>query len=203
MSTTRSSKVHILSQAAFISVLIIILQLLSSVLVKFGWFSISLVLVPVVLGGILMGPKYGAFFGGVFGAVVTLFCIIGFDPGGYVLFNASPLLCILTCMVKGIAAGFIPALVYQILYNSKHRPIFIIISAALAPILNTGIFIACMFLFFKPTLYEWAGETNVMTYVITALVGFNFIFEFILNVVLCPALFPALLKSRNVIKLTK
>ena len=121
MNSTSNTKTHTLTQTAFISVLIILLQLISALLIKFGFFSFSLVLVPVVVGGILMGPKYGAVFGGIFGIVVVLFCITGLDSGGFIIFNSDPLMCFIMCMTKGILCGFIPALIYKILYNSRKR----------------------------------------------------------------------------------
>ena len=52
--------------------IVIVLQLLGSV-IKFGTFSVSLVLVPVVIGAALYGAGAGARLGFVFGVVVLLF----------------------------------------------------------------------------------------------------------------------------------
>lgn len=206
MNSTSNTKTHALTQTAFISVLIILLQLISALLIKLGFFSFSLVLVPVVVGGILMGPKYGAVFGGIFGIVVVLFCITGLDSGGFIIFNSDPLMCFIMCMTKGILCGFIPALIYKILYNlceKKYRDINVIIVAVLSPIINTSVFVLFMFIFFRPLLTSWAGGTDILTYVITGLVGINFIIEFLLNIIICPVIMPSLLKSRYVQKLIK
>ena len=45
-----------------------------------------------------------------------------------------------------------------------------------------------MFLFFKDTLYAWAGETDIVMYVILGLAGLNFLVEFLLNMMLAPAI---------------
>ena len=57
-----------------------------------------------------------------------------------------------------------------------------------------------MLLFFKDTLASWAGGTDLLTYILTGLVGINFIFEFTLNLLLSPlilAVLRALSKSGN------
>jgi hypothetical protein len=45
-----------------------------------------------------------------------------------------------------------------------------------------------MFLLFKDTLYAWAGETDVITYVLLGLAGINFLVEFLINTILSPAI---------------
>ena len=45
-----------------------------------------------------------------------------------------------------------------------------------------------MFLLFKDVLYFWAGETDVITYVILFLAGLNFLVEFLINTILSPAI---------------
>ena len=44
-----------------------------------------------------------------------------------------------------------------------------------------------MVLFFKDTLLIWAGDTNVLYYIIFGIVGVNFLIELGLNMVLSPA----------------
>ena len=51
--------------------IVVVLQLLGS-FIKFGTFSVSLVLVPVVIGAALYGATAGAWLGFVFGVVVLL-----------------------------------------------------------------------------------------------------------------------------------
>ena len=51
---------------AILTALVVVLQLLGS-FVKLGMFSISLVLIPIVIGASVGGAKLGAWLGGVFG----------------------------------------------------------------------------------------------------------------------------------------
>ncbi len=166
--------------------LIVVLQLLSYV-VKIGTFNLSLVLIPIVLGAHLYGPKAGAIFGGVFGAVVVICCVTGLDGGGYILFSASPVLTSLVCLVKGIAAGFAAGAVSKLLAKANNL-VAIMLSAIAAPIVNTGLFITSLLLFFKDILSSWAGGTDLVTYILISLIGVNFLIELLINVIMAPSL---------------
>ena len=166
--------------------LIVVLQLLSYV-VKIGTFNLSLVLIPIVLGAYLYGPKVGAIFGGVFGAVVVICCVTSLDAGGYILFSASPILTSLVCLVKGIAAGFTAGLVSKFM-SKANSLLTIMLAAVVAPVVNTGIFILSLLLFFKDILAAWAGGTDLVTYILVGLIGVNFLIELLINVIMAPSL---------------
>lgn len=188
MKTSSHEKILKLTQVAFLSALIVLLQVMTY-FIKLGPFNMSFVLVPVVIGGFMLGTKYGAILGGVFGLVVTVVSAIGLDAGGAIVFAANPFLCAITCIGKGILAGFVPAVIYKAFSaKTNNKIIVMIISAVLAPVCNTFTFCFAMFFFFNDTLQSWAGGTNVMLYMLTGLVGINFIFELILNVILCPVI---------------
>ena len=165
---------------------IVVLQLLSYA-IKIGAFNLSLVLIPIVLGAYLYGAKTGAVLGGIFGLTVTVCCFAGLDGGGYILVNASPVITSLVCIIKGVAAGWCSGLITGALKGKKPY-LAIMLSAIAAPVINTGLFITAMLLFFRDILAAWAGGTDVVTYIITGLVGVNFIIEFVVNVVMAPSL---------------
>lgn len=177
-----------LAATAILSVIIIILQFIGYVIKT--EVSVSLVLVPVVIGAALYGPSCGAFLGGVFGAITSVGCIIGLDVGGAILFSANPAVTVLLCFVKGIVAGIVSGFLYRLL-SKKNSVVATVTAAAAAPIFNTGIFCAGMFLFYSDILRAWAGGSDVLIYVFTGLIGINFIVEFVLNVVLCPIIIRA------------
>lgn len=182
-------KILKLTQVAFLSALIVVLQIITY-FIKFGPFNLSFVLVPIVVGGFLLGPKYGAVLGGVFGLVVTIVSAMGMDGAGFILFSANPFICVLICILKGAMAGFVPAVIYSVLTgkNGKIKVPAMFLAAASAPVMNTGIFCIGMAVFYKDILSSWAGGTNLLVYTITGLVGINFIFELVLNLILCPVI---------------
>lgn len=162
--------------------LVVVLQFVSSMIPPIGGFTISLVLIPIVVGAAVYGPNIGALLGGIFGVIVIINCINGRDIGGSMVFQANPALCILVVMAKGILAGFAAGWVHKLLKH-KNPYLAMLCSAIVCPLVNTGIFIACMLTFFKDVLAAWAGGGNIMAYVLTGLVLANFVPEMIINVV--------------------
>jgi len=169
---------------AIFSAIIIVLQLIAT-FVKIGSFSITLVLIPIVVGAAVYGPRSGAWFGGVFAFIVLLGCIFGWDVGGNILWNANPFLTLLICFIKGIAAGYAAGIVYTAIAK-KNQYIGVIVAAIVCPVVNTGLFCVAMALFFHDILVAWAAGKELLYYTIIGLVGINFLIELAINVVLCP-----------------
>ncbi len=194
MKSSTNKKVIKMVQLALLFALVVVLQVVSAVMPKIGPVSITLTLVPVVVGAIVLGTSGGAVLGFAFGLIVMINCIVGLDAGGSILWNANPWLCGIICFVKGIAAGVAPALIYRVArgksasVSNARKYASAILAAISAPVVNTALFVAGMFLFFKDTLYAWAGGTNVATYVIVGLAGVNFIVELAINIILSPAI---------------
>ena len=177
-----NKRIKTLVGIALLIALIVVLQLLSGVIPPIGGFTISLVLIPIVIGAAVYGPGAGAFLGGVFGVIVIIGCITGTDPGGAMVFQANPALCIVVVMGKGILAGLTAGLVYRLLVK-KSSLLAILCCAIVCPVVNTGIFVACMLTFFRDVLSAWAGGGDILRYVLTGLVLANFVPELIINIV--------------------
>lgn len=183
MTSTNTGKTRRMAGLSILTALVVVLQVVAT-FVKIGAFPVTLTLVPIVIGGALYGRKAGAWLGGVFGFVVMVMCITNGDSGGAILWNANPLLCGALCMVKGIAAGWAAACVYRAL-ASKSDTGAVIGAAIISPIVNTGLFLVGVVLFFQPILVDWAGgAANVVNYILFTLAGVNFLIELTLNVLL-------------------
>jgi uncharacterized membrane protein len=239
----KNKKVLYLVITAILAALVVVLQIVGGIPV--GPFTITLTLFPIVVGAVVLGPYAGLILGLIFGVVVSVLSITGKDPGGFMVFSANPWIAWPMCLLKGAAAGVVPALAYRLF--SKHEKAAMVftygltgafiflggaalawklagktfwvqfgwtaglmlvaggilvgmhflfknensaayIASVLAPICNTGIFVAGMLLFFRDLLSQWSGGTNVAIYALTGLVGVNFIIEFLVAVVLTPAL---------------
>ena len=172
---------------ALLMAMVIVLQFVSSMIPPIvGTVSISLVLIPIIVGAAIYGPSAGAVLGATFAVVTIINCITGADPGGAMVFQANPLLCILVVGGKSVLCGIASGLVYAAV--SKHNAYLGMLCAAIiCPIVNTGVFVTCMLLLFKEVLSAWAGGTDVITYVLTGLILCNFVPEMILNIVFSPA----------------
>lgn len=167
---------------ALLMALIIVLQFVTSMIPPVGGFSISLVLIPIVIGAAVFGPGAGALLGACFGVIVYINCVTGADAGGAMVFQANPILCLLVVMGKGILAGWIAGLAYAGL--KKWNPhVAILVAAIVCPLVNTGTFIICMLTFFKDVLNAWAGGGDLVAYILTGLVLCNFVPEMIINII--------------------
>lgn len=167
---------------ALLMALVVVLQLLGGMIPPVGGFTISLVLIPIVMGAALYGPQTGALLGAVFGAVVMIGCISGTDAGGAVVFQANPILCVLVVMGKGILAGFLSGVVYAAL-KQKNSTLAMVLAAAVCPVVNTGTFVLCMAAFFMDVLSVWAGGSNVLGYILSGLMLCNFVPELVINLI--------------------
>lgn len=166
---------------AILTALVIVLQFMGS-FIRFGMFSISLVLIPIVIGSALCGYKAGAWLGFVFGAAVLL----SGDASAFLVIDVFGT--IVTVLLKGTLCGLAAGITYNLLEN-KNRYIAVMAAAVVCPIVNTGVFLLGCLVFFLETITEWGiglGFQNVGKYMIFGLVGGNFIFELITNIVLAP-----------------
>lgn len=171
--------------AALLTALVVILQLLSLVARAFGIpFSISLALIPIVIGAAICGPKIGAWLGFVCGIVVLLT-----DSAAFMAVN--PAGTVITVLVKGILAGLAAGLVYKAL-SKVNTYLAVIASAAICPIVNTGTFLIGCLVFFLDTIEGWAlaaGFTgNIASYMIFGLVVINFVIEIAVNMIVSPVI---------------
>ena len=148
-----------------------------------GLASISLTLIPVVLGAALCGPWAGAWLGGVSGVVFFMTADAAFWLG------LSAFGTVLTVMVKGICAGLAAGYVYKLL-EKKNRYAAIMTAAVVAPVVNTSIFLIGSLIFFIDAVRDMAtGEgMGIGGFLIVGFVGLNFVFELIVNIAVAPAL---------------
>lgn len=155
--------------------IIVALQLLAAS-IKFGPFSITLVLAPIVIGAALYGIGAGAWLGVAFGLSV----LISGDAAAFMTIN--PAGTVVTVLLKGMFAGLVAGLIYKAL-ESKNKTVAVVLAGIACPIVNTGIFLAGCYLFFQEWLVSVFGTTGFAT-VITGLVSVNFAVELGINMVL-------------------
>lgn len=152
--------------------------------VRFGPFPITLALAPIIIGAAMYGAGAGAILGGVFGLVTLISGLAGWDGGTVMyLMGIALVACILVCVGKGVAAGWCAGLVYSAI-EKKNRHVGVVAAGIVCPVVNTGVFIIGMLLFFTSALESWASGQGLMYYVIFGLTGVNFLVELAVNLVL-------------------
>ena len=168
---------------ALLTAMVALLAYLGGFIKIGGLASISLTLIPVVIGSALCGPLAGAWLGGVSGAIFFMTADAAF------WFGLSIPGTIITVMVKGILAGLCAGLVYKLL-EKRNRYLAVMASAIVCPLVNTGIFLVGCLLFFIDTVNAWAVAEgiSVFAYLIIFFVGLNFVFELLTNIIISPAI---------------
>ncbi len=181
--TNRKQKTRTLVLGAVFTALVVVLQLLGS-FVRLGPFSISLVLIPIVIGAATCGWKMGGWLGFVFGVAVLISgdaaAFLSISPGGTVL----------TVLLKGIACGLVSGLVYEVL-SKRNQTLAVFVAAILCPIVNTGVFLLGCFVFFLEAVASWGvaeGYQSTLSYMFLGLAGGNFLVELAANIILAPVI---------------
>ena len=171
--------------------LMALLTALVAVLSYFGGFikigslaSINLTLIPVVLGAVLYGPIAGGWLGAVAGVIFFI------TPDAAVWLALNPVGTVITVMLKSSLAGACAGLAYGMM-GKFNKYLAVIVSAMVAPIVNTCVFLlGCSVFFLDSIKYEASQKgISILTVMIVTYVGLNFVFEFIANVVVSPTLF--------------
>ncbi len=187
MSTTTRS-IERLVGTALLAALVLLLQFF--VVIPLGAFTVTLTLLPIMLGAILYGPATGAFLGGVFGVAVSVQVITG--AAGVMstqMLQMAPVVTILVCLLKGILAGLGAGWIYKLLRGGKSNTVAVLLSAVSCPLINTGLFVAALFLFYYDLMVSYAAANalaGAFAFVFISVVGLNFVVEFLINVLLVP-----------------
>lgn len=184
------TNIRSLVEIGVLTAIVIVLQGLASS-IRFGTFSITLVLVPIIVGAAVYGWKAGAWLGFVFGVMVLLT-----DAGAFLAINVPGT--IITCILKGILAGLAAGAVYRLI-EPKSQTAAVVTAGVVCPVVNTGVFLIGCLLFFLKTVKEWgagAGYDNVGAYFLFGFVGLNFVVELAINLVLSTAI----VRILNIIK---
>ena len=202
MKTTNKRSVH--TEKLVPMILLALLSALVAVLAYYGGFikigglaSISLTLIPVIIGATLFGPIAGAWLGAVAGMIFFI------TPDALFWFGLSIPGTVITVMAKGILSGLCAGTVYK-LFVKINQYLAVLISAIVCTVVNTGIFLLGSLVFFMDTVSAGASAEGIPVgmYLIVFFVGLNFIFELIANIVVSPAIVRILnvARSRKIIK---
>ena len=177
-----------LVQLALLTAVIMALHFSGVAIPAFGT-KISLVLIPIALGAMLLGPAAGAILGFIYG--MTVFVTLGvmhMDPFTGFLFDNTPVMAALICTVKTTAAGLVAGWVYRAL-SKKSVWLAVFVAAALVPTINTGVFVLGCFLIYS-TISEFAAGAgySAVYFILILCAGINYLLELAINLIFSPAL---------------
>ena len=183
----RNSSTKKLVSTALLAAVIVVLQTVASG-IRIGPFTPTLSLIPIIIGALLYGPLVGGFLGAVFGVIVIIGVLSGTEPMSTMMMQMNPVMTVGICLLKGILAGVVPALLYKAL-KDKNDLVATAVAAIAAPICNTGAFCLALITVFLPVAEKFASEYgfgDVAKFLLVGIIGGNFLFELALNAVLVP-----------------
>ena len=143
--------------------------------------EITLIVVPVVVGAVTLGPMAGLILGTVFGITSFIQCF-GLSAFGATLLAINPFFTFLVCIPTRMLMGYLTGLIYKGLRKTKlNKQVSISISCLCGPLLNTIFFMTALCLCFYKTEFIQGfvttfGAANPLLFVI-AFVGINGLVE--------------------------
>lgn len=144
--------------------------------------DISLMMIPVAIGAMLMGPNTGLWLGFVFGATSFQQALMGTSMFSATLLNINPIGTFILCIPTRMLMGYLTGVCFRwISKMDKTKTVCYFAGGFLAAFLNTILFMSVLLLFFwnTPFIQEvnaTFGNLNPFLFVF-AFVGINGLLE--------------------------
>ena len=190
MTKTNNKSIYNLVVTAIFIAITAVLQLFASS-ITLGTVSFSIVLIPIVISGILVGPLGGFLTGLTFGVITMVGGITGGDIFTATLMQSGTrgfIITTLICLVKGSMAGLVSALVYKAI-KDQNNFVAVVLASATAPIVNTGLFILGALTLSDVLSATFAQGSSVIYFLVIGCAGINFVIEFLVNMIFAPAIY--------------
>ena len=186
-------------QIAMLTAIVLILAFTPLGYIRTGGLEITLIVIPVAVGAVILGPVGGMVLGAVFGITSFIQCF-GMSPFGAMLLSISPVKTFVTCVVTRMLMGFLTGLIYMGMKKvSRNKSLNTVIANLCCPFMNTLFFMTCIVVFFYNTEYiqgfvSALGATNPLLFVL-GFVGINGLVEALLCFVVVSAITRALMAA--------
>lgn len=206
----RESKTRKLVLAAVFVAIIIVMAFTPFGYIPLGFMNATIIHVPVIIGAIILGPKYGGILGGVFGLTslwkntympnATSFVFSPFIKIGEFGGNAwSLVICMVPRILIGIVAYYAYRTLMKLLRNRKGKKVIALAAAGVAGSLTNTLLVMNLIYFCFGKSYavaaKWAAEG--IYGVIMGIIFLQGIPEAVIAGILTVAVTQALLKVMN------
>ena len=142
--TQKKFSTKYLVEMALLVAIILIMAFTPIGYIRTAGLEITLIVVPVAVGAVTLGPAAGAILGGVFGVTSFIQCF-GMSPFGAALLGINGFLTFLVCVPTRILMGWLTGLIYKGLRKNKAAVRCICYDQQpLCPLLNTTIFMGML-----------------------------------------------------------
>ena len=194
-------KIVFLAEIAILAALVLLLSFTPLGYLRIGPLSLSLLMIPVAIGAVVMGPLAGAILGCLFGLTSFAQCFMGDFLGG-ILVAANPFFAFVVCVVSRTLAGLVCGLIFRA-FKGSHKVGPVLVANLAASLLNTLLFLGFLALLyfnlsFTPEQVEALGGLgSALTVVIVTATSINAPIELALCGVVGTAVSKAVLKINS------
>ncbi len=165
-----------LAELALLTAVILLLAFTPLGYIRTAGLEITLIVVPVAVGAVTLGPAAGAVLGGVFGITSFIQCF-GVSTLGTVLLGVNPVFTFLVCVPTRILDGFLTGLIYRGLRKIRiSGGVSATVANVCCPLLNTVFFMGTMVTLFAETMRQQYGMEAVLPFIVAS-VGVNGLVE--------------------------
>lgn len=185
----RNEKIKRITLLSILIALIIIFSFTPIGFIKTLGLEITLLVIPVVVGAIILGPIDGMILGFAFGLTSFLQCVFGISQFGAMLLGINAFYTAIMCIIPRTIMGFLVGVIFKLCIKIFKKDIFAhIIACVSGALLNTVLFMTALCLLFYnteeiQTVASDLGTNNVVVFVIL-FVGINGLVEAIVNLII-------------------
>ena len=183
-----------LTQIAILVAVILLMAFTPLGYLKTLGLEITFITIPVIIGAIIIGPKAGAFLGGIFGITSFIQCF-GMSSFGATLLSINPIFTFITCMIPRILMGWLTGVIFNLIKGESKSLAPYGIASLCGPLLNTLFFMSSLIILFGNSefILGLKGNLSIIKFVI-AFVGINGLVEALACFVIATAISKALAK---------
>ena len=158
----KKNKTLRMSQYALMIAVVLVMAFTPLGYFRAAGLEITLLMIPVTVGAIVLGPAGGAILGLTFG--LTSFAISGTSGLGVALLSISPVKLFILCVGTRVAAGWLAGMLFKTLEKANYKGRYTVTSLV-SPLLNTVFFMSLLVIFFYNTEFiqniaQTIGATN-------------------------------------------
>ena len=187
MSNT-SRKVRETALTAVLAAIVLLMAFTPLGYLRVGPVSITFLVIPVVIGGMTLGPVRGGFLGAVFGATSFAQCFMG-DPFGAALAALSTVATAVACFVPRILIGVVAGALFPALLKVSRSHVLAFVGTAVAGTLtNTILFVGMVVGFFQSSYFGGSPFWTIFAGFFTVNVALELVVGVIVSVALSAVL---------------
>ena len=175
----KKKQIVYLTQLALLSAIVWLMAFTPIGYLRTAGLEITFIMIPVIVGGIVLGPAAGAILGLQFGFSSFIQCF-GLSAFGSALLAINPFGTFVVCVVSRTLMGVLVGIIFRALHRADKTPSGILlfsVSSLCGALLNTIFFMALLLAFFWNSEFIQSvsvdlGASNVLLFIVL-FVGIN------------------------------